>query len=185
VTATDISQPALEFTRLNAKINGINNIVTKVSDVYSDIQGKFDLIISNPPYVFLPRECIGRTYAFGGYLGTEILEKILVGLDDHLKGNGISFIIAISYIKGNGINALYEMIKGIFEGKPYSITLKQLDYQPLTDYFSFYKKHEISYSVRYLIKIRKAPTYELTHLPIGGVSRVIENLKIRLLSRPK
>jgi len=184
VTATDIHQRALEITRLNAKINGINNIVTKISDVYSDIQGKFDLIISNPPFVFLPKDFIGRTFAYGGHLGTDIVEKIILGLDEHLKHNGISLIMAISYIKKNGINTLYEMIKSISYGKPYSITLKQIDYHPLTNYLSFYRKHRIAYSIRYLIKIQKAPTYRLTHVPIRGASRVIENLKIKLLSKP-
>ncbi len=185
VTATDISQRALESTRLNAKINGINNIVTKISDVYSDIRGKFDLLISNPPYEFLPEVCTGRTFAFGGNLGSGIVEKILLGLDDHLKDGGISFIMAVSYIKENGINPIYEMIKSMFHRKPYSITLRQLDYQPLTNYFSFYKEHMISYSIEYLIRIQKAASYQLTHVPIRGVSRVIENLEVKLRSRPK
>jgi SAM-dependent methyltransferase len=185
VTATDINERALEFTKLNAKINGINNIVTKVSDVYSDIRGEFDLIISNPPFIFLPSECVGRTYAFGEDLGVEILEKILVGLDDHLKDNGTSFLMAMSYIKENGVNTLYEMIKSIFHGKPYSITLKQLDYQLLRNHYSFYKQHGISYSIFYFIKIQKARTYELTHLPIRGGTKLIEYLKIKLLDQPK
>ncbi len=184
VTATDIHPRALEITRLNAKINGINNIVTKISNVYSDIQGKFDLIISNPPFVFLPKACIGRTFAYGGYLGTDIIKKIFLGLDEHLKDNGISFMMAISYIKKNGINTLYEIIKSISHGKPYSITLKQIDYQPLTNYLYFYRKNGIAYSIRYWIKIQKAPTYKLTHVPIRGASRVLENLKIKLLSKP-
>ncbi len=184
VTATDIHPRALEITRLNAKINGINNIGTTISDVYSDIQGKFDLIISNPPFIFLPKDCIGRTFAYGGYLGTDIIEKIFLGLDEHLKDNGISFMMATSYIKKNGINALYELIKSISHGKPYSITLKQIDYQPLTNYLSFYRKHGIAYSIRYLIKIQKTPTYKLTHVPIRGASKIIENLKIKLLSKP-
>ena len=56
VIATDINRQALEITELNAKINGINNITTKASDVYSEVHGEFDLIISNPPYIFLPEE---------------------------------------------------------------------------------------------------------------------------------
>jgi hypothetical protein len=92
--------------------------------------------------------------------------------------------MAMSYIKKNGINTLYEIIKSISHGKPYSITLKQIDYQPLTNYLYFYGKNGIAYSIRYLIKIQKAPTYKLTHVPIRGASRVLENLKIKLLSKP-
>ncbi len=185
VTATDISPRALEFTRLNAKINGINNIVTKLSDVYADIQDKFDLIISNPPFIFLPEECIGLTYAFADNLGTEIVRRICLGLDDHLKDGGISIIMAQSYIKKDGTNPLYEMIKNIFQGKSYSISLQQFEYQPITKHFSFYEKHEIAYYITYWIVIKKSKQYELTHVPIQGASKVIENLKIKLLYRRK
>jgi len=185
VTATDISERALEFTGLNSNINGINNVVTKISDVYSDVHGKFGLIISNPPFVFLPKECVGRTFAFGAHLGMGILEKILLGLNDHLTDNGISFIIAVSYIKEDGTNTLFDLIKNIFQGKPYSITLKQIDYHPLQNHYSFYRQHGISYSIRYLIKIQKAPAYQLKHFPIRGAYRGIETLKIKLLDRPK
>ncbi len=182
VTATDISQRALEFTKVNARINGINNITTKISDVYSDVQGKFDLIISNPPYMFLPEEYSKRIYSNGGYLGTEILMKILLGLDDHLKDNGISFILAESYIKENDSNTLNEIIKDVFLGKPYTISLIQLRYQPLGNLVTFYKKHKISHSILYLIKIQKSSTCKLTHYPIQGLPRVMENLKMKLLS---
>jgi SAM-dependent methyltransferase len=185
VTATDISKRALEFTRLNAEMNGINNIVAKVSDVYSNIEGDFDLIISNPPFIFLPDECVGRTYAFGGDFGVEILRKILVGLDDHLRDNGVSFLTAMSYIKENGVNPVYELIKSIFHGKLYSIRLKQLDYQPLGRHYSFYKQHGISHCILYFIKIQKARAYELTDLAIRGPSKLMEYLKIRLLDQPK
>ena len=185
VTATDINQRALEFTRLNAKINGINNIVTKLSDVYADIQGKFDFIISDPPFDFLPEECIGRTFAFADNLGTEIVRRICLGLDDHLKDDGFSIISAQSYIKNDGTNPLYEMIKSIFHGKPYSVSLQQFEYQPITKHFSFYEKHNIAYYVTYWIIIKKSQPYKFTHIPILGTSKVIKNVKIKLLYRRK
>ena len=50
VTATDISKNALKVARENA----INNKVTInfiESDIFERVKGKFDLIISNPPYI--------------------------------------------------------------------------------------------------------------------------------------
>jgi len=184
VTATDINQRALDITELNAKINGVNNLITKTSNVYSDVQGKFDLIISNPPYIFLPEECSDRIYEYGGDLALEIVEKIFLGLDDRLKDNGVLLIFCSSYIK-NGTNTLIELVRSVFLGKPYSITLKQIDFQPLTEHLTFYRKHGISHSIRYWVKIEKAPTYKLVHIPIRGTHRLLESLKIKLLSGPK
>lgn len=50
VTAVDISEKALEIAKANAKNNGANvNFIQ--SDMFNNVSGKFDVIISNPPYV--------------------------------------------------------------------------------------------------------------------------------------
>jgi release factor glutamine methyltransferase len=50
VTATDISADALALGRENAQANGLN--VTFVeSDLLASVDGSFDLVVSNPPYV--------------------------------------------------------------------------------------------------------------------------------------
>lgn len=53
VTAIDISPDAIECAKENAKILGVSDRITfKVQDVFSmDFFGKFDLIVSNPPYI--------------------------------------------------------------------------------------------------------------------------------------
>ena len=119
VTSTDISERALQFVLLNARLNKINNINAMYSDVYSDLHEKYDVIISNPPYLFLPTDCMQRTYAYGGYLGMEILEKILVKIDDYLNEHGIAHILANSCIMENGVNTLVDLIEDIFYRKKY------------------------------------------------------------------
>lgn len=51
VTAVDISEKALEVAKKNAKLNGANvNFI--LSDMFSELADeKFDVIISNPPYI--------------------------------------------------------------------------------------------------------------------------------------
>jgi release factor glutamine methyltransferase len=50
VTATDISQGALALARRNAAANAVaTNFVH--SDWFEQVEGRFDLIISNPPYI--------------------------------------------------------------------------------------------------------------------------------------
>ncbi|HEC89110.1 MAG TPA: methyltransferase domain-containing protein, partial [Thermoplasmatales archaeon] len=49
VTAADIKEKALENTRENAERNGVKIRIVK-SDLFSNIDGKFDIIVFNPPY---------------------------------------------------------------------------------------------------------------------------------------
>ena len=50
VTCTDISKSALEVAKENARINKAN-INLLESDIFGIIKGKFDIIVSNPPYI--------------------------------------------------------------------------------------------------------------------------------------
>ncbi len=50
VTACDISEKALEVAKNNAKSNNVNiNFIE--SDIFNNINDKYDIIISNPPYI--------------------------------------------------------------------------------------------------------------------------------------
>lgn len=50
VTAADISPDALQLAQKNASLNG-TNITFIESDMFENIQGQFDLIVCNPPYI--------------------------------------------------------------------------------------------------------------------------------------
>lgn len=82
IIATDISKVAFEVASKNAKIHGVNVEFINTS-LLDGISGKFDLIISNPPYISNsykldkwvlnePKEAL-----FGGEVGDEILHKII------------------------------------------------------------------------------------------------------------
>jgi release factor glutamine methyltransferase len=52
ITATDINTCALKVAKENAKINGIESINFIESNIFANLgQNKFDIIVSNPPYV--------------------------------------------------------------------------------------------------------------------------------------
>ncbi|NLC48491.1 MAG: peptide chain release factor N(5)-glutamine methyltransferase [Tenericutes bacterium] len=50
ITASDISKKALEVSKINAKENNVN-ITFIQSDLLNNINDKYDVIISNPPYI--------------------------------------------------------------------------------------------------------------------------------------
>jgi release factor glutamine methyltransferase len=52
ITASDISDSALDIAKENARINRVLDINFVKSDVFSEIGGRsFDIIVSNPPYI--------------------------------------------------------------------------------------------------------------------------------------
>ncbi len=59
VTACDISQDALDVAKCNAILNGVEDKITFVcGNMFEIVDGKFDIIVSNPPYI--PSKDIAR-----------------------------------------------------------------------------------------------------------------------------
>lgn len=94
VTAVDMSSHALDLTRENAELN---NVIDRVKVVHSNwferVTGKFDLIVSNPPYIAeedvdkLPSEVRDhepRQALDGGRQGMEEITKVIGGLKEHM-----------------------------------------------------------------------------------------------------
>ncbi|MFD1367321.1 class I SAM-dependent methyltransferase [Actinoplanes sichuanensis] len=63
VVAVDINPAALRFTEVNARLAGTANVSPQYSDLLDAVDGDFDLIIANPPFMIDPA---GRTYRDGG-----------------------------------------------------------------------------------------------------------------------
>ena len=86
VTMVDINALALESSRRTLAINGLQGEV-RASDVYSDIQGKFDRIVSNPPF-----HAGLKTF----YVSTE---TFLAKAPDHLQSQGSLTIVANAFLR--------------------------------------------------------------------------------------
>lgn len=92
VLAVDISEKAVE----HARKSGIN---ARSSDLFSNVNGKFDLIIFNPPY--LPEEKGKKELALsGGKKGHELIERFLIDAKNYLKKEGKILLVA-STLTGN------------------------------------------------------------------------------------
>lgn len=56
VIATDISARALNFAAFNLAINEVDNVELRLGSMFEPVAGeRFDLIVSNPPFVITPR----------------------------------------------------------------------------------------------------------------------------------
>ena len=97
VTATDISAEALALAQENAAENEAE-ITFIQSDLFANIEGKFDVIITNPPYIptaeieNLQREVRDyepRLALDGGVDGMDIYRRIAEEAMSHLKKGGI------------------------------------------------------------------------------------------------
>lgn len=101
VVLADLSADALAVARINVDKHGVGNRVSLVqSDLFANINGFFDLIVSNPPYVGadeyaeLPQEYL-REPELGlltGNDGLEIPLKILDEAADYLTGTGLLMV---------------------------------------------------------------------------------------------
>lgn len=60
VTAVDISEPCLIITKQNMKKFGIKNMSVLKSHWFSNLSGKYDFIISNPPYIRRNDPCLEK-----------------------------------------------------------------------------------------------------------------------------
>jgi len=63
VAMVDINAAALRLARVNARLAGTANAGARRSDLLTGVEGGFDLIVSNPPYLVDPGE---RAYRHGG-----------------------------------------------------------------------------------------------------------------------
>ena len=108
VDAIDISSEALEVAKENNKLNG-TNVNMFISDVFGNVSKKYDVIISNPPYISNDEEIMDivknnepHIALYADMDGLYFYDKILRECKKYLNDN---FIIAfeIGYMEANDI----------------------------------------------------------------------------------
>lgn len=109
VTATDISERALAFTRFNILLNAEalhvdparpeDRVRLLLGSLLEPVAGgKFDLVVSNPPFVITPRstgEAAGDqfTYRDGGLPGDDVVASLVRSLPDVLAADGTAQLL--------------------------------------------------------------------------------------------
>lgn len=107
VVGTDLNSRAIEMARVNAMLNGITNAEFRVGDWFSPVAGeRFDLIVSQPPFIPLRDDQEKVVYLHGGRKGDEMAHQVVAEMPAFLTGNGIGFVLADMVTVPDGVTAL-------------------------------------------------------------------------------
>lgn len=102
VLLTDINPAAVMAARINALANKATNVICKSADMFNGVDGSFDLIVANPPYLVDPAE---RAYRhgggpFGALLSIEIVRR---GIPRLVPGGSLVLYTGSAIIEGRDL----------------------------------------------------------------------------------
>ncbi|SDR92381.1 methyltransferase [Pseudomonas prosekii] len=99
VLAVDINPKALGFTEVNAELAGLSNVRCRSSNVLNDVDGEFDLIVANPPYM---KDAKKRAYRHGGdSLGADLSVRIVRESIERLSvGGSLLLYTGVAIVNG-------------------------------------------------------------------------------------
>jgi methylase of polypeptide subunit release factors len=124
VMLSDINRKALRYSRINARLNGIANVRTVLSDVFDGINEGGDLIISNPPYLV---DRSARLYRHGGgELGFDLSLRIVNDSIDRLYSGGRFFLYTGTPII-DGCDRFFEALRPQLETRRCEYSYEEID----------------------------------------------------------
>jgi hypothetical protein len=98
VIATDVNERALEITRFNLALNGVDNVEVRGGSLFDPLLdsgvGSVDLIATNPPFVISPPTGDRLTYRDSGFPGDSVVERIIRAAPQHLNEGGWCQVLA-------------------------------------------------------------------------------------------
>ena len=119
----DINDAALRLTRVNAAVAGVS-VKARQSDLLSALDGAFDLIVANPPYLVDPAE---RAYRHGGgTLGAALSLAILDAALDRLTPGGTLLLYTGAAVV-NGEDPFQEAVASRLSETDATWTYEELD----------------------------------------------------------
>ena len=120
----DINAAALDHARANAALAGVGNVVFAQGDLFNAVEGEFDLIVANPPYLNDPQE---RTYRHGGGAwGGGLSERIVrEGLPRLAPGGRLVLYTGAAMV--DGADPLLQALRPGLETQGWPWTYRELD----------------------------------------------------------
>ena len=84
VLAVDISPAAVRNTEENARLHGLDNVTVRHSDMFSGVEGRFDIVLANPPYIALDFKDEQEQFA----TSVRYLPTLFAQVGEHLTPDG-------------------------------------------------------------------------------------------------
>ena len=92
VVGTDVSARALRLARLNAALNGVENVEWRQGDLFEPVRDeRFGLVVANPPFVVSPVHEV--MYRDGGLDGDGFSREALTGAARRLHEGGFATVL--------------------------------------------------------------------------------------------
>lgn len=124
VYGADINHDALALARINASINGAANLQPCHSNLLDGIDGGFDVVMSNPPYILDPDELPYRHG--GGEHGAQLSIDIVRAALERLNPGG-SLLLYTGVAIVDGEDRFLSSIRGMLESACETWTYEELD----------------------------------------------------------
>lgn len=95
IDMVDVNERAIELAKENIKLNNLNNNIF-LSNVYSNINDKYDYIITNPPI----------------RAGKEVIRRFLLGGKDYLNDTGTLYFVMR---KDHGVKSMIKELESVYK----------------------------------------------------------------------
>ena len=119
VVATDVNTHALQLTALNAELNEVRNVETREGSFFDPVgEARFQLIVSNPPFVISPESAL--VFRHSRLPRDEVSRLVVQGAGQHLEEAGFAHVLCnwvqvptedwhaapVRWLAGSGCDAL-------------------------------------------------------------------------------
>jgi methylase of polypeptide subunit release factors len=95
VTATDVNPRALELAAMSFALSGVDGAELREGSLLEPVRGRrFDLIVSNPPFVVAPEEGPRFTYRESGMAGDDFCRRLVSEAPQYLNDGGYCQLLA-------------------------------------------------------------------------------------------
>jgi methylase of polypeptide subunit release factors len=123
VVLGDINPRALRYAAVNAALNGCGGAEIVHSDVLSGIDGMFELIVANPPYMIDPG---GPAYRDGGPGGIALSRRIVAEALPRLAAGGTLALYTGTPIR-RGRDALRDALDAAVDADRFDLDYREID----------------------------------------------------------